>query len=112
MVDLGCGTGVLPLVMSENGGYKGSIYAFDNQPNAIEATKMNSQIFGMDDRVKAMELDIVDLYFKDLENQNDQLTADPKQESTFYRKLAKDLGFPYTVHLVVCNPPWIPAAYI
>ena len=69
MVDLGCGTGVLPLIMSENGGYSGPVFAFDNQPNAIEATKMNSQIFGMGDRVKAEELDIVDLYYKDLEDQ-------------------------------------------
>ena len=42
MVDLGCGTGVLPIVMSENGGYEGNVFAFDSQPNAIEATKMNS----------------------------------------------------------------------
>ena len=42
MVDLGCGTGVLPIVMSENGGYAGNVFAFDSQPNAIEATKMNS----------------------------------------------------------------------
>ena len=42
MVDLGCGTGVLPIVMSENAGYSGKVYSFDSQPNAIEATKMNS----------------------------------------------------------------------
>ena len=30
----------------------------------------------------------------------------------FYRSLAKDLEFPFTVDLVVCNPPWIPAAYV
>ena len=41
---------------------------------------MNSQIFGMGDRVKAMELDIVDLYYKDLENQDDQPQTDRKQE--------------------------------
>jgi len=51
MVDLGCGTGVLPIIMSENGGYAGSVYSFDNQANAIESTKMNSQIFGMGSRV-------------------------------------------------------------
>ena len=67
MVDLGCGTGVLPIVMSENGGFNGPVYAFDNQASAIEATEMNSKIFGMSDRMNAKEVDIVDLYFKDLE---------------------------------------------
>lgn len=71
MVDLGCGTGVLPIVLSENAGYQGKVYAFDNQPNAIEATKMNSQIFGMGPRVVAKEVDIVDLYHRDLESEGD-----------------------------------------
>ena len=30
MVDLGCGTGILPIVMSESGGYPGSVFAFDS----------------------------------------------------------------------------------
>ena len=30
----------------------------------------------------------------------------------FYRELSKDLEFPFTVDLVVCNPPWIPAEYV
>ena len=31
MVDLGCGTGVLSLVMSENGKFNGQIYSIDSQ---------------------------------------------------------------------------------
>jgi ribosomal protein L11 methylase PrmA len=30
LVDLGCGTGVLPIVLSENGGYEGKIYSIDS----------------------------------------------------------------------------------
>ena len=62
MADLGCGTGILPIVMSHKGGFKGKVYAFDNETNCIESTKMNAQIFGMGDRVNGIELDIVDMY--------------------------------------------------
>ena len=112
MVDLGCGTGVLPIVMSENGGYTGKVYSFDNQPNAIEATKMNSQIFGMGNRLIAQEADIVDLYYKDLESPDESEAIDKTKEMGFYRELAKDLQFPFSVDLVVCNPPWIPADFV
>ena len=30
----------------------------------------------------------------------------------FYKGLAKDLDFPFTVDLVMCNPPWIPADFV
>ena len=110
MVDLGCGTGVLPIVMSENGGFNGPVYAFDNNASAIEATEMNSKIFGMSDRMNAKEVDIVDLYFKDLEKKQDDVNN--TKELAFYRGLAKDLEFPYTVDLIVCNPPWVPANFV
>jgi len=41
-VDLGCGTGVLPIVLSENGDYEGKIFSIDSLPNAIKATEINS----------------------------------------------------------------------
>jgi precorrin-6B methylase 2 len=63
-VDLGCGTGVLPIVLSENGDYEGKVYSIDSLPNAIKATEINSQVFGLKDRQKSVELDLVDLYFK------------------------------------------------
>ena len=111
MVDLGCGTGILPIVLSENGGYKGKVFAIDNQAGAIEATKMNSKIFGMDSRVSTLEADIVDLYYKDMEKPEATRT-DQTKEVAFYRKLSKDLGYPFTVDLILCNPPWIPAQYV
>ena len=113
MVDLGCGTGVLPIVLAENGGYQGKVFSFDNQPNAIEATKMNSQIFGLGQRVTAREADIVDLYYMDAEeSRTDSASVEKVKEMNFYRELSKDLEFPFQVDLVVCNPPWIPAEFV
>lgn len=62
MADLGCGTGVLPIVMSQIGKFNGDIYAFDKELPCIEATKMNTQIFGLSDRFNPIEIDLVDLY--------------------------------------------------
>jgi tRNA1(Val) A37 N6-methylase TrmN6 len=36
-VDLGCGTGILPIVLSENADFSGHIYSVDNQSRALEA---------------------------------------------------------------------------
>ena len=96
--------------MSENGGYQGPVYSFDNNPNAVEATEMNSKIFGMGERINAKEVDIVDLYFKDLEKKQEEVNN--TKEMAFYRNLSKDLEFPFTVDLIVCNPPWIPADFV
>ena len=62
MADLGCGTGILPIVMSHVGKFDGNVYAFDKESQCIEATKMNTQIFGLSDRFNPIEIDIVDLY--------------------------------------------------
>jgi len=61
LVDLGSGTGVLSLIAAE-AGFKGRIYSIDQEPNAIESTQMNHQIFGLFERSRAIEADIVDLY--------------------------------------------------
>ncbi len=62
MADLGSGTGILPIVASVNGNFTGQIYAFDKELNCIEATKMNTQIFGLSDRTKAVEIDLTEFY--------------------------------------------------
>lgn len=62
MADLGCGTGILPIVLSTNGSFTGKIYSFDSQSNCIEATKMNSQIFGLSEKLKPIEIDLVEFY--------------------------------------------------
>jgi predicted RNA methylase len=62
MADLGSGTGILPIVLSANGGFTGKVYAFDKESNCVEATKMNTQIFGLIDRVKPIEIDLIEFY--------------------------------------------------
>jgi precorrin-6B methylase 2 len=62
MADLGSGTGILPIVLSQNGGFSGKIYAFDRESNCIEATKMNTQIFGLSEKLKPIEIDLTELY--------------------------------------------------
>ena len=63
MIDIGSGTGILPIVISEVGGYKGKIYAIDSQTNCIESTKMNCQIFGLADKINPLELDLLEFYY-------------------------------------------------
>ena len=41
-VDLGSGTGVLAITLSEQTGFEGNIYSVDNQTNALKATEINS----------------------------------------------------------------------
>jgi ribosomal protein L11 methylase PrmA len=47
IVDLGCGSGILPIILKENGGFldnkneKKQIIGFDHSENAIECSKMN-----------------------------------------------------------------------
>lgn len=53
IVDLGCGSGILPIILKENGGFLDNrneikkIVGFDHSENAIECAKMNMQLFGM-----------------------------------------------------------------
>ena len=46
MADLGCGSGILPIVMKENAGFKGTITCLDSSENALECAKMNLQLYG------------------------------------------------------------------
>ena len=32
--------------------------------------------------------------------------------TSFYRNTMQELGIPFTVDLIVCNPPWIPAKFV
>lgn len=42
LADLGCGTGILPIVASANGAFSGQVYSFDKEMSCLESTKMNS----------------------------------------------------------------------
>ena len=34
------------------------------------------------------------------------------KEIAFYRELSQELEFPFTVDLILCNPPWVPADFV
>ncbi len=59
-IDLGCGTGVLSLIMSQYGLPR--IFAVDNNENAVLSTRTNSQAFGFFENIRAVKLDIVENY--------------------------------------------------
>jgi len=107
MVDLGSGTGVLPLVMCEKGGFgsiikDSKIFSIDSYPRSVTATKINTQIFGHASKHTAIETDLVDLYFT-------ERTSGSANELNFYKNVSSELGLPFSVDLIVCNPPWVPA---
>jgi ribosomal protein L11 methylase PrmA len=59
-IDLGCGTGVLSLIMSQYGLPR--IFAVDNNENAILSTKTNSQAFGFFENIRPVKMDIIENY--------------------------------------------------
>lgn len=56
LVDLGCGSGILPIVLKENGDFQGDVIGLDHSDNALECTRMNLQIFGVQQNVLDEEL--------------------------------------------------------
>lgn len=105
-VDLGCGTGILPIIMSENAGYEGHVFSVDNLSYACEAAKMNSQIFGLGTRQTSIEFDLTEMYYKT------KPTTDQRAELIFYKKITQDLGLPLQTDLILCNPPWLPCSKV
>lgn len=73
---------------------------------------MNTQIFGYSSMHTAIETDIVDLYFTECENKDKAKTPNRANELNFYKNITSELGLPFTVDLIVCNPPWIPANFM
>ena len=111
MADLGCGSGILSIIMKENAGFEGSITCLDTSENALECAKMNLQLYGKveEDGLELKEVDLVDLWFPI--SGSPEATKSQKQVN-FYDKISEDLGFPQKFDLITCNPPWIPASYI
>lgn len=85
MVDLGSGTGILPIVVSECGGFKGKIHAIDQHDKCLESTKMNAQIFGLADKINTIEIDLVELY----QPKSTQFTDN---QIEFYKRVTSELG--------------------
>lgn len=64
MVDLGCGSGILPIILRENADYKGTLTLIDSLPNALKATDINLQLYGLfNNEFNLQEADIVDIWY-------------------------------------------------
>jgi methylase of polypeptide subunit release factors len=96
-IDLGCGTGVLSLLMSQYGLPR--IFAIDSNENALLATRTNSQAFGYFENIKAIKLDLVEKYL------NTKVSAE-----TVINKSNQELDPHYD--LIVVNPPWLDASFM
>jgi methylase of polypeptide subunit release factors len=111
VADLGCGTGVLSLIMSQ---YQlPRIYAIDNNENSILATKSNAQAFGFFDNIKSIYLDLVKNYFVDNSRVSKKLQESKELlDQNKYNELLTEKKMDTTFDMIVCNPPWINANYV
>ena len=111
MVDLGCGSGILPIVLKVNGGFTGHLTALDANENALECTKMNAQLYGIigAEALNTRNVDIVDMWYPASGTPDAVLK---EKQVRFYNKIGADLGIPQGVELITCNPPWLPATHL
>jgi len=107
-VDLGCGTGVLSLLLSQYSLPR--IFALDNNENAILATKSNSQAFGYFDNIKAMSMDLVNSYY--INNKQDTQGVTVSLTSSENIQNLKDKNIDTSFDMIICNPPWVNASYV
>lgn len=109
--DLGCGTGILSLLMSQF--ELPRVFAIDNNDNAILATKANSQALGYFDNIKAVNLDLVSNYYQANSGiKNKEGDSKNSMIEDNYSNLLKDRNMDLNYDLIVCNPPWINASYV
>lgn len=76
-IDLGCGSGALAILLAKMG--VDQIYAFDINPSAIKATKLNAELNNVRSKIEIIQADI-----------------------------STQLGFSSSVDLIVSNPPSLP----
>jgi len=122
--DIGCGTGILSLIMSQ---YElPRIFAMDINENAVAATKSNAQALGYFDNIKSVKFDIAEHYYteKNSEKLNNIKIQSPNTKSETskaktslpdiekYSQVLKDKNVDNNFDLIVCNPPWLNANFV
>lgn len=86
-IDLGCGTGILSFLLCNYG--LARIFSLDNNPKAIEATKLNSQSLGYHENIKELLFDLKENYYEEkTKNEKKQ-----KQEEKNYQLLIKNFKY-------------------
>jgi len=92
-LDIGCGTGALSIIFSENLDYKNNIHCIDRNPNAIKSTSINMQIFDIYENFKPRTMDLSDAISKNMS-----------------AEILEKVSFPQKFDMIVCNPPWVNAS--
>ncbi|CAI2365457.1 unnamed protein product [Moneuplotes crassus] len=119
VIDIGCGTGILGILAGKYG-TSGELIGIDNFENAVECTKINSQVHGLGTKLKPILFDLTTLYhnkalFKesgitDLQAKPSLNTPSFIKEQMMYKKVINQLGMPSKYDLILANPPWLPAS--
>ena len=76
-IDLGCGTGILSFLLCNYG--LNRVFAVDNNPKAIEATKINSQSLGYHENIKEVLFDLQENYFEEKINKKSDKNKNPEK---------------------------------
>jgi tRNA1(Val) A37 N6-methylase TrmN6 len=128
-IDLGCGTGILSLIMSQF--ELPRIFAVDISDAAVTTTKSNAQALGYFDNIKAVKFDLVKHYYlinclkatiktKKSENNPENESESHQNLSSHntlpeiekYSQVLKENNIDNNLDLIVCNPPWLNASYV
>jgi hypothetical protein len=86
-IDLGCGTGILSFLLCNYG--LNRVFAVDNNPKAIEATKINSQSLGYHENIKEVLFDLQENYFEEKINKKSDKNKIPEKINNFLIKTLK-----------------------
>jgi SAM-dependent methyltransferase len=91
-IDLGCGTGVLSMLLLLKGGLK-KVFGVDKSLIAVRNSRLNAEILEVGDKFKG---EIMNLGLDD---------------EVIIKSLEKK-KFPKKYDMIICNPPWIIASYV
>lgn len=91
-IDIGCGTGILGIMMLLKGGVK-KVFAIDKNPVAVRNSRLNAEILEVGDKFysEKMNLDL---------------------DQTKNEKNLQKLKFPQKYDLIISNPPWTIASFL
>ncbi len=75
-VDLGCGTGVISLLLASREKYD-KIYSFEIQPEYAELTERNVRLNGLESKIEALRADVRDVTVNDTSGEADAVIMNP-----------------------------------
>lgn len=92
IIDVGCGTGVLALLLLQKTGVK-KVFAVDKSANSVRNARLNAEIFEVGHRFRCERANIA-------------------EDAEKVQKTLQKLKFPAKFEMIVANPPWITATIL